>query len=72
MAAAAAQAVWGDKYGSTEEPISGLKGDVSKGEPFDAGNIGSKHLICHMPLTPCRYGSGATQRRAQTYVSPGI
>lgn len=25
-----------------QEPISGVQGDTSKGEPFDAGNIGAK------------------------------
>lgn len=48
MAAAAAKAVWGENDTTTtannethgQEPISGVQGDVSKGEPFDKGNIG--------------------------------
>ncbi|KAK7967241.1 uncharacterized protein PG986_001518 [Apiospora aurea] len=48
MAAAAAKAVWGESDTTTttannethgQEPISGVQGDVSKGEPFDKGNI---------------------------------
>lgn len=42
LATSAAKAVWGDS--STDEthkePISGATGDVSKGEPYDAGNLG--------------------------------
>lgn len=43
MANAAAKAVWGDnttaKNETTgQEPISGQKGDVSRGEPYDQGN----------------------------------
>lgn len=41
MATAAANAVWGSN-GTTEskqEPISGVNGDTSKGEPYDAGNM---------------------------------
>lgn len=42
MAAAAAKAVWGngETAESKQEPISGVNGDTSKGEPFDAGNMG--------------------------------
>lgn len=41
MASAAAKAVWGPN-GTPEqkhEPVSGVSGDTSKGEPFDAGNL---------------------------------
>jgi hypothetical protein len=34
----ASKAIWGDSA-SSEEPVSGVTGDVSKGEPYDAGNI---------------------------------
>ncbi|KAH7127706.1 hypothetical protein EDB81DRAFT_148545 [Dactylonectria macrodidyma] len=37
-ATAAAKAVWGDST-AQKEPVSGAKGDVSKGEPYDAGNL---------------------------------
>jgi len=40
VAQAAAKAVWGE---SKEEPVSGKTGDTSKGEPYDAGNMGSKY-----------------------------
>ncbi|KAH8879866.1 hypothetical protein GQ53DRAFT_849338 [Thozetella sp. PMI_491] len=33
------RAIWGTNE-SREEPMSGVTGDVSKGEPYDAGNIG--------------------------------
>jgi hypothetical protein len=39
VAQAAAKAVWGE---TKEEPVSGKTGDTSKGEPYDAGNMGSK------------------------------
>ncbi|PTB61842.1 hypothetical protein BBK36DRAFT_1145311 [Trichoderma citrinoviride] len=40
LASSAAKAVWGDSNPEThEEPISGATGDVSKGEPYDAGNL---------------------------------
>lgn len=41
MAHTAAKAVWGDGT-EHDEPASGVQGDVSKGEPYDGGNIG-KH-----------------------------
>ena len=41
MASAAAKAVWGENKQNGEEPISGHTGDTSKGEPYDAGNIGT-------------------------------
>jgi hypothetical protein len=34
----ATKAIWGDGT-AREEPISGVTGDVAKGEPYDAGNI---------------------------------
>lgn len=38
MANAAAKAVWGEGQ-TNREPISGAKGDVARGEPYDAGNM---------------------------------
>ncbi|KAK1756107.1 hypothetical protein QBC47DRAFT_180283 [Echria macrotheca] len=35
---AATRAIWGDEK-QHQEPISGQNGDVSKGEPYDAGNM---------------------------------
>lgn len=35
---AATKAIWGDDQ-AHQEPVSGKTGDVSKGEPYDAGNI---------------------------------
>lgn len=49
MANTAAKAVWGTSA-SHEEPISGKSGDVSKGEPYDAGNIGGAYF--GPPLLP--------------------
>ncbi|KND92808.1 hypothetical protein TOPH_02539 [Tolypocladium ophioglossoides CBS 100239] len=40
MATQAAKVVWGDG-GEYKEPVSGAAGDVSKGEPYDAGNLGA-------------------------------
>ncbi|KAK5664005.1 hypothetical protein OQA88_219 [Cercophora sp. LCS_1] len=36
---AATRAIWGDEQ-AHQEPVSGVKGDVAKGEPYDAGNMG--------------------------------
>ena len=41
----ATKAIWGTDE-SHQEPISGVNGDVSKGEPYDAGNMGSR---CYRP-----------------------
>lgn len=41
VANAAAKAVWGENE-TNKEPVSGASGDVSKGEPYDAGNLGAK------------------------------
>jgi len=41
LASAAVKAVWGEDE-SHQEPVSGKTGDVSKGEPYDAGNMGGK------------------------------
>lgn len=47
LAASAAKVVWGESKPSTEEPISGKTGDVSKGEPYDAGNMGTSNSALH-------------------------
>lgn len=39
MAHTAAKAVWGDGT-EQNEPASGVRGDVTKGEPYDGGNFG--------------------------------
>ena len=39
VATAAAKAVWGDGD-ANKEPISGAQGDTTRGEPYDAGNMG--------------------------------
>ncbi|EHK51040.1 uncharacterized protein TrAtP1_009914 [Trichoderma atroviride] len=41
LASSAAKAVWGESNDAEthKEPISGATGDVSKGEPYDAGNL---------------------------------
>lgn len=39
MATSAAKFAFGDNS-NNQEPLSGTHGDVSKGEPYDAGNLG--------------------------------
>ncbi|KAK1827903.1 putative glycine-rich cell wall structural protein 1 protein [Podospora conica] len=36
---AVSKAIWGTDETNTQEPISGKTGDVSKGQPYDAGNL---------------------------------
>ena len=36
---AATKAIWGSDQ-AHEEPVSGVTGNVAKGEPYDAGNMG--------------------------------
>jgi len=38
LAQTAAKVVWGEDQ-SKQEPVSGVQGDTSKGEPYDAGNM---------------------------------
>jgi len=44
LTSAASRAIWGETSTqpteSGQEPVSGQKGDVGKGEPYDAGNLG--------------------------------
>lgn len=40
MTSAASKAIWGNDGSKGEEPASGVQGDTSKGEPYDAGNMG--------------------------------
>lgn len=40
VATAATKAVWGGPE-ANKEPVSGAQGDVTKGEPYDAGNLGT-------------------------------
>lgn len=37
----AVKTIWGEDA-TRKEPISGVTGDVSKGEPYDAGNMGGR------------------------------
>lgn len=49
VATAAAKAVWGE--GEThKEPVSGAQGNVEKGEPYDAGNLGVYLLFRCSPV----------------------
>ncbi|ETS84010.1 hypothetical protein PFICI_05886 [Pestalotiopsis fici W106-1] len=43
IAKTAANAVWGPNTTDGKEPVSGHQGDVSKGEPYDKGNIEGAH-----------------------------
>ncbi|KAM7207353.1 putative glycine-rich cell wall structural protein 1 protein [Naviculisporaceae sp. PSN 640] len=49
---AATKAIWGTP--TSQEPVSGKTGDVSKGEPYDAGNMGDppEHIENAQPETP--------------------
>jgi hypothetical protein len=54
LASRATKAIWGDNQ-AHEEPVSGKMGNVSAGEPYDAGNIGGKVLdperpACTLPM----------------------
>ena len=50
LKSAAARAIWGDEK-SHQEPISGKTGDVSKGEPYDAGNMGGRRPTADVVVT---------------------
>ncbi|KAK0753274.1 hypothetical protein B0T18DRAFT_10401 [Schizothecium vesticola] len=39
ISSAVTKAIWGTDESTTQEPISGKTGDVSKGQPYDAGNL---------------------------------
>lgn len=43
VATAATKAVFGGAD-ANKEPVSGAQGDVGKGEPYDAGNLGQLHV----------------------------
>jgi hypothetical protein len=40
LTATASKAIWGESETSNKEPVSGIKGDTARGEPYDAGNLG--------------------------------
>lgn len=44
VASAASKAIWGEDQARGEEPVSGKMGNVAAGEPYDAGNMGSKYI----------------------------
>lgn len=73
MAHTAAKAVWGDGT-EHDEPASGVQGDVSKGEPYDGGNIGkwpSPHLFENQRTVFNRTRLPKTQKsRGETQSSP--
>lgn len=57
VATAATKAVFGG-YDANKEPVSGVQGDVSKGEPYDAGNLGKfqgfpaeQWVLCHFGMS---------------------
>lgn len=49
VATAATKAVWG-KGDANAEPVSGAQGDVTKGEPYDAGNLGKVSRNIRSPI----------------------
>jgi hypothetical protein len=59
LASAASRAIWGDgttngteKENETkgQEPLSGEKGDVEAGEPYDKGNAGTFSFLLPSPF----------------------
>lgn len=62
-ASAASKAVFGEP--ANKEPVSGAQGDTTKGEPYDAGNLG-------MLLTPrfARLCSNSTRKSPNTNMPP--
>lgn len=56
LASSAAKAVWGESNDAEthKEPISGATGDVSKGEPYDAGNLGTFSIYYNISQQICR------------------
>lgn len=50
VANAAVKAVWGEQE-TNKEPVSGVSGDVSKGEPYDAGNLGKYLCPDHLKIS---------------------
>jgi hypothetical protein len=58
VASATSRVIWGDSNAngsqadeSGREPVSGEAGNTANGEPYDAGNLGSKssYLIFYRP-----------------------
>ena len=43
VANAASKAVFGGDS-ANKEPVSGAQGDTAKGEPYDAGNLGTQSI----------------------------
>ncbi|KAF5019785.1 hypothetical protein F66182_8222 [Fusarium sp. NRRL 66182] len=41
LTATASKAIWGENETANKEPVSGVKGDTARGEPYDAGNLDS-------------------------------
>lgn len=39
LTATASKAIWGENQTGNKEPVSGVKGDTARGEPYDAGNL---------------------------------
>jgi hypothetical protein len=39
LTATASKAIWGESQTGNKEPVSGVKGDTARGEPYDAGNL---------------------------------
>lgn len=54
MAKTAANVVWGSNTTDGKEPVSGHQGDVSKGEPFDKGNVEGMIQYANVLYSSCR------------------
>ena len=66
-----AKAVWGENNQNKEEPISGVKGDTAKGEPYDAGNMGMRPLFFSDATIHTIPYNLAGQTELTTTLSPG-
>lgn len=85
LASTAAKTIWGDGN-DAKEPISGQQGDVSKGEPYDAGNMDPSDQIIPdssrdtttattsttTPTTDTTTATSAKDTRSESQQTPGV
>lgn len=71
IATAASKAIWGEDKASHVEPVSGKLGNVAAGEPYDAGNMGSKPRGNNpRPAQPCYSPASQSEPRPDIFVLP--
>jgi len=73
MANAAAKVVWGDgdSTAAKQEPVSGVQGDTSKGEPFDAGNTDSAKHADPIPHDESKSTTGTSAPTETSHTTGG-